>query len=257
MTMRKWIPAAVLAIAGCGGADAPPEPTREQPTRFWFFNELREGAPNWGRVPPIFEKNEPGELMKLRDYGGQFVSVPSSLGDPARTESQVYSSETGKTYWTWAEAPHEDSGAIGAMSGLTQRQTYLKLAPDATLRLVISKAFIEAIDFNGDIILSRECPWALSDGRDACLQALTGSLSMSIDVFPVRPSGAATGLQLEDYYFTRYSKVQLQGFSGTWERSAPWSRRSPRSSARSGARPTSCSRRTCGAMARAPTPGSS
>jgi len=219
MTMKNWILVAGLVLAGCGGgSEAPPEQTTEQPTRWWYFNELRQGTDSWGRALPFFVEGQSGGVGQRKDFGAQFASIPSSLGNPARAEAEIYSSSDGKTYWTWAEGPHGEDGLIGASSGLTQTQTYMKLMPDAKLQLVISSAFIEALDFNGDIIRSRECQWEKGEGgEDACLQALLGSLSMSIDVFPVRPGP----FQLEDYYFNRYSKVQLKGYSGNWERSTP------------------------------------
>ena len=170
MTMRKWILVAGLALAGCGGSEAPPDQTTERPTRWWFFNELKQSSYSWGRAQPFFVRSEPFELIQRKDFGAQFASIPSSLGDPALAEAEVYSSDDGKTYWTWAEGPHGQEGRIGAEAGLTQTQTYMKLMPDAKLQLVISKAFIEALDFNGDIILSRECPWEKgAGGEDACL----------------------------------------------------------------------------------------
>jgi len=55
MTMKQWILVGALVLAGCGGSEAPPEQTTEQPTRWWYFNELRQGSDSWGRALPFFE----------------------------------------------------------------------------------------------------------------------------------------------------------------------------------------------------------
>ncbi len=218
--------AAAFVAASCGGGDeAPDEPlvATEAPQRSWSFSQCPDTFTGCHASPPDARNDfalgqgeqTGGELDKLRRFGGQFASIASSLGDPQRAEGNVYSNETGKTYWVWAESPREGDRLVGGGAHLKQTQTYLKRADDATLELVITSVFIEAIDYNGDIILSRECPWLKASGKDTCLQAMQGELQMEIAVLPVGTQDFADNL---GYWF---SEIGLQGWQGQWTPRAP------------------------------------
>lgn len=224
--MRKIasILAAALIAAGCGGGDEPPDApliATEEPHRFWSFSQCPDTFTGCHASPPVSDselgqgEQTGGVLDKLRRFGGQFVSVASSLGDPERAEGNVYSNETGKTYWVWAESPLAGDGLAGSGAHLQQTQTYLKRADDATLELVITSAFIEAIDFNGDIIAARECPWLKASGKDTCLQAMQGELQMEIVVLPIGTQNHSDNL---GYWF---SEIGLAGWQGQWSPRAP------------------------------------
>jgi hypothetical protein len=109
MTMRKWILVAGLALAGCGGSEAPPDQTTERPTRWWFFNELKQSSYSWGRAQPFFVRSEPFELIQRKDFGAQFASIPSSLGDPALAEAEVYSRSSSRATRETGSARHLSS----------------------------------------------------------------------------------------------------------------------------------------------------
>src|SRR4029079_5667293 len=75
--------------------------------------------------------------------------------------AQVFSNETGRTYWVLAQAPSavlSPGVPIGDSAELRQYQYFRKTSADATLQLVVSDAFLEAIDANGGLPTSLECP---------------------------------------------------------------------------------------------------
>jgi uncharacterized delta-60 repeat protein len=90
---------------------------------------------------------------------------PTALHPPGTSDDalgQVFSNETGETYWVLAQGPSATLNpgvTIGTSTELTQFQLFRKADSNATLRLVVSDAFLQTIDGNGGIPDDRECPW--------------------------------------------------------------------------------------------------
>jgi uncharacterized delta-60 repeat protein len=162
----------------------PPGPPIEvvgTPYRLWGFI-----ARNGNGVPmqtEIGEQSE-GEVYDVHDFGRLTLAIS---GQDLRANGEVYSSESGITYWVEAEAPVGNVNLPAEITGslvlLNQAQRYRKLAADATLTLVITEAKIEGIDFNGNNSLGAHCPWMASVSSDVrCFDRVIGELKMDVQL---------------------------------------------------------------------------
>lgn len=163
-----------------------------------------------------------GEVLRSEEYGPLALTL-SGLDQMANGE--VYSSESGATYWVETEAPNGNvnlpGDRIGSATWMMQVQKYRKRAADATLQLVITEATFEAYDFNGSTSLGAHCPWVPAGGREAanCFDRVFGRLSM--DVILERPTivldEQGNPMQGNALLWRRYhGGAQLEGWADNW-----------------------------------------
>lgn len=161
----------------------PPKPDLQQMTRWWHFGRMRVGGTTEESVGAE-QVQIGGSLNQSMDFGG-LVLFPPGAGPNAKAE--LFSNETGKTYWAYTEAPNAtltDGAVIGSSAHLHQFQVYRKRDSNATLRLVVSKTFLEAIDGNPNLPSAIECPWHNPGGSFAdCARITLASANYSVTAF--------------------------------------------------------------------------
>lgn len=207
-----------LSFAACDGS--PVDPTAAEQVdvlRHWRFDSQHIGTGT--RAGPWHTKVD-GVVSDSRDYGGM-VLYPPDRGPNARGE--VFSNETGHTYWISTQTPSvelSDTGAtIATQTVLQQVHRFRKTAPDATLEFVISGLTLDAIDDNANEPTFGECPWIYSDHDPfECATVLWAILEFDLQVNgPTEGDGPACGSFGEDCFHSVYGMAQLMGWRGTWE----------------------------------------
>lgn len=215
--MRLSTTVAALLLAACGGGSPEPPPAEPltplgAPEREWRFHELRGSGRSTqldiGTAPP-------GELLKHHVIGRLSVMPPNRNSD---ADVEVYSDAEGKTYWAEAEAPVGDSfdaqSRIGGRSILILRESYRKNALNATLRLTITAARMQLLDYNGGEPLLARCPWATAvTAPDVCFDTLYAGLSMQVLVTSRIAAESKEPIQL--YQFID-GAAELTGYHGHW-----------------------------------------
>lgn len=217
-----WLWAGLCLIAGCGGGSeeppeepAPPVETVAAPSRFWSFTELR--PKDLRRVIDGGEKIG-GKLHEYREVGA--VSLALS-GEDLVASGEVHSSETGNTWWVEAEAPTanalDPADTIGLQTWLMQAQTYRKRAADATMRLVITEATMEAVDFNGSAATRSRCAWVRDGDPDVlCYDRIWGAFRMDVRIVEITAGNARN---IRHHHFN--GGAELFGWTDNWDW-MPW-----------------------------------
>lgn len=174
------------------------------PERSWYFRQFL--ADGLGAVDTVDQDGEPnnrtgGVVADEHDFGAMQPLLP---GSDDRATGAVFSSASGVTYWVRTESPQGDMSntlsKIGSETGLVQKQGYRKIAPNATLRLTVTRVFFEAVDGNAsDIIQYRECPW---------LRECHGVIRADVE-FDVRAYRLST-------FFQRRGFAVLDGYHNNW-----------------------------------------
>lgn len=178
------------------------------PHRIWeFVGHHANDTENTIDQGELFE----GVLLEPIEFGSLSVA-PSGHDHIARGE--VFSNETGRTYWVAAEAPYGDvqvpGERIGGETRLLQRQFFRKHEQNATLRYTVTQAWIDAIDNNGAEPAFVECPWAAGTGpADLCLDEVLGELDLSIAVMAEGPA--------HTLHAVHQGTVRLWGWQDNWQ----------------------------------------
>lgn len=218
----QWaVAAAFTLLAACGGGSEEPQPPIEPltslgaPEREWVFTELRGS----GHIVELERGIAPaGDLLRQRDIGR--VSVrPPNVDD--RADLQAYSDAAGKTYWVDAEAPLGEAFAaqsrIGGRALLMLDESYRKNALDATLRLTITAARLQVLDYNGGEPLLARCPWATAvTAPDTCFDNMYASVSMQVIVTSRTKDSSASATQPTQLYQFIDGAAVLTGWHGHW-----------------------------------------
>ena len=191
------------------------------PKREWIINPTSK-APNWGfpLSPSVIDEQTCGEVKVPFLFGAADPTFEQDNGDtPGLATGEVYSNPTGESFSAYAEAPIGDPNLPEFRSGgeavLRQFQSYVKRAPDATLRLILSAGFLAAVDFNGRP-LSIECNGTnldtLSDEAITkfCLPILTG-VEFKVVAFTGSP------IPGKREFFSTHGEAVLRGFDGKWK----------------------------------------
>ncbi|HKE17027.1 MAG TPA: Calx-beta domain-containing protein, partial [Kofleriaceae bacterium] len=154
--------AAMVALALVAGGwqcdDDRPAPELDTLVRFWRFHRLDNGET--GPTPIGADRVQVGGTVSEKVAFGGVVLHPPGTADDA--EGEVFSNDTGATYWVSAQAPSSALGQgapIGSTAALTQYQVFRKTAADASLEIVLSKVYLDSIDANGGLPTALECPW--------------------------------------------------------------------------------------------------
>jgi uncharacterized delta-60 repeat protein len=146
---------ALMVLVGCD--ESPQEPEippldLQYIQREWLIAQFLDPDP-----PDTLETDihGTGELRVERKLG-EMIIYPPGQGPEAKAE--VFSSETGETYWVGAQAPTDSGPSIGGAAQLVQIQSFRKTSEDASLQYVVSETILEMLDDNGTVPTLDECP---------------------------------------------------------------------------------------------------
>jgi uncharacterized delta-60 repeat protein len=161
-----------------------------------------------------------GKLDRHILVGGPLTFPPAGRTDP-RAKVGVFSSQSGETFWTYAEAPRPADGEPFNTSDadLSQRYTFQKTEPNATLKFVVTYASVEALDAGGAEPNQTACPWLEGNETEAELEFKCGYLlTTAIDSFSLkaRTLGAAKD------FLSIGGDLQLHGHHGAWNYGATY-----------------------------------
>jgi uncharacterized delta-60 repeat protein len=200
-----------------------PPLVRGEPIRQWSFNEYRGDALERVEVDSGIQVG--GVLHELHDFGVTsrdseiFAPDGTSIPSDGIATGQISSSPDGGTYWVGAEAPRGNANLpedpIGGESRLTQTQSFIKRAPDASLSFTVSAAYIEVTDQND--VLARLCPVVHADGLRCDL--VKGEVFLDVVAFTVPP---APDIVPFDRFFHVAGGATVSGFAENWDSEA-WS----------------------------------
>ena len=125
-------------------------------SRRWEFKQFRRGA-----VGPEFAEPAHAQVGGIVNDNYDFGPMPiHPIGEGANALSEVFANETGSTYWVSAKAPPPGSVFQGASTDLYQDQWYEKKKDNASLKIIISRVVLEAIDIDGaPEPTEQECPY--------------------------------------------------------------------------------------------------
>jgi uncharacterized delta-60 repeat protein len=164
--MRSILLAAMLAALTVLAAPAGAAPNGD-PVRFWSVSKVERGG---GEVPVTSGAQRGDVLHKVIDLGPTAFNFGPSLGDPkprysspvdGRASGDVFSSADGARYSVAAQAPvlnpFRANSPKGGVTHLDEYQAYEKRADDASLKITITEALMEAVDDNLGLSES-ECP---------------------------------------------------------------------------------------------------
>lgn len=142
----KWIPCvALLLAAGCSDSTEPRTPQQAtELNRTWQFVVQHHDDD----VEALGDEQEldVGILSDRQEFG-QLLTVPS--GHDASGKAEVFSNETGETYWVQAQAPSSSAAndkLEGAGVGLDQEYTYVIDSENPFLQFTLTKITLETID---------------------------------------------------------------------------------------------------------------
>lgn len=214
----RWALMVLLSVllVACGGGEPEPEPPEfVQVHRFVEISGIQadgrhiEADRNNFIGPEAYD--EPGEYHATVEFGGLPFILP---GYDAIAQGEIFSSETGKTFWVLAEAPKGQLGTtnnIGARTRLEQGQTFRKKADGATLQLVISEVLVELLDQNPQPLSIDDCPWINQPTRNDCSGVMVAMVNVGITVWSPDVRSGSNNLLGNDGY------VELRGWRDHWE----------------------------------------
>ena len=166
--------AMLLVLGGCVDEQPMgPEPgaglTRGSVYRIWAALTIAND-PAFSRALDVDDQE--GGVVDIIAEVGPMVTPPAPDADGIAT-AEVYSNETGETFWISAQAPTpwgltSPDSTIGSEVQLRQAWRFRKDEPNASFRLVITDLLVEALDHNGTAATPDQCGW----GWDAHLSEI-------------------------------------------------------------------------------------
>ena len=154
-----------------------------------------------------------GEVVKRGVFGASDPAFELDGGaSPGVLRGEVFSSADGTTYWAGVEAP--------GRAALTQSQSFIKRAADATLQVVVTDSYLRVIDGNGGP-LPGLCP-RLTDGmteaqiNSAC-HPTSAKILFRVKAFKGSGSSPNPILDPDKLFFNVGSFAELAGFTGHWK----------------------------------------
>jgi uncharacterized delta-60 repeat protein len=177
--------------------------------KLWAYDD--HGAPP---TPLAGATQFGGKLDKFIQVGKPLIFHPAGQTDE-RARIGVFSNESGKTFWTFAEAPNSSLSEPYNTSNaeIEQKYTFQKNEATATLRFVLTVAGVEAIDGGGAEPGATVCPWLSSNASEADIAGECGDFMMiAIDSFSLK----ARNIRGFDDFFTLGGDLKLQGHHGQW-----------------------------------------
>lgn len=216
----------LATAAACGETVTepdPPDPVElESLTRAWILSVIPRAD-----LPDIEIENDEfdgkGVLSTLREVGQLGLRPPGM--DP-EAYAEAYSDEEGHTYWVWAQAPSSDPPAdltlpavtrlIGSTSELMQEHTFRKVSANASLKFVISRTVLEALDDNFQSPSSTGCRWATSlpNASGPCDKLIRSRVNFDLTAHHY---GAEEESGAWHYLDGSSAGASLAGFQGTWK----------------------------------------
>lgn len=208
----------VSLLVACGGGEPEPEPEPPAFVQVHRFVEISgiqaDGRHVYADInnfigPETYD--EPGEYHATVEMGGLPFILP---GYDAIAQGEIYSSETGKTFWVRAEAPNGRLGTtdnIGTRTRLEQGQTFRKKADGATLELVISEVLVELLDQNPQPLSIDDCPWIDQPTQNDCSGVMIAEVDVGIHIWSPDVRSGSSNLLGNDGY------VELRGWRDHWE----------------------------------------
>lgn len=193
--------------------------------RSWGFTEIIEGeGDEWNHVLWANYRDSDGQVLDNYNFGSVQTFVDTQHGDgDAVAGGQVYSSETGRTFWISAQAPNfglgphligSARGRIGSETAFYQTETYRKVAADARLSYTITA--IDLFVFDGSNWGGERCQrqWRQFENGPPV------PVGLSMCSWPVI-AGAEVYLELDPDPSTRGSAVdssyvELTGYPYNW-----------------------------------------
>lgn len=171
---------ASAAFGDCGSSEDPQEPMLDLVVRRWWFTQYPHGAV--GEENLGADRVQIGGVAKETHVFGGLIFHPPGVGPDAVAD--VYSNESGKTYWVSSQAPSSSEGLIGDSANLLQVQYFKKTTADAKLTVTVSKTFLEAIDGNPGFPTAAECRWHKPNASyDDCGRVMWGHVTARIEAF--------------------------------------------------------------------------
>ena len=205
-TSANSVTAQVMSFSHLVVGTVPPAITREDPERTWVFEELLAGEQKFFPVeddPDTRPNNQTGGVVEDRyEYG----PLPLNLGGDHSATGEVFSNETGLTYWAYVQGPAgsilEPESRIGNRVTFVQRQGFKKNRADARLKLHVTKVFMHTVDSNGAATLYPECPTT-----PQCALTMTSRVTYEVKAFWVNT------------VFSGKSTLELSGYQAHWNAS--------------------------------------
>jgi hypothetical protein len=192
-----------------------------KPVREWSFHDLRGDALEEVELDADIQID--GVLHELFDFGvaqrdgDVFDPDGTSLPPDGIATGQIVSTADGGTYWVGTEAPSGiaaiETDPIGSATRLTQTQSFIKRAANASLTLTLSAAFMETTDANGT--LGRGCPAHHTDGLHCDM--INADLFFQAQAFTVP---AAPDITPFNVFFDLGGSAALTGLAGSWNSEA-------------------------------------
>lgn len=216
-----------LVVAGCDGLEPPTDPQIPPTTqliRHWRYTWETLDSDSLFATPWRTAVN--GVVSDSRDWG------PMELFPPDRGPNalgEVFSDETGFTYWASTQMPHEQyldpASTIATSTELEQVQWFRKDSDDAFLEFVISGVLLELIDANPWLPMPEECPWIQELGElEDCTRLMLANAFFEQRLFAVPNSDTAVCGRTQDNdlpcIHSIAGDVELAGIQGRWEMDA-------------------------------------
>lgn len=122
--------------------------------RYWEFMKF-------GRFGPVLAKPGQSQAGGIVNDEYDFGRMPiRPIGEGENAVAEVFANDSGHTYWVSAKAPPPGSEFHGSSTSLTQIQWFEKRRENASLKIIISRVLLEAIDIDGaPEPTEQECPF--------------------------------------------------------------------------------------------------
>lgn len=202
MAMKRFVFTFLLLM--CAGVAAPAtQGFNNSPVRFWSFSKYVVGS-----ADPILVSGgaqQGGKLDETEDFGPVAFNL-DFMRDDFATEN-VFSSGSGKKFSVAGEAPIGNieipGKAIGSDVVLDQYQSYEKRKEDATLKITVSRALLETVDANSNLLSEELCPYT-----QVVCPLVEVSLKFEARVYSLGAGG--------DFFHTK-GHALIIGYRGHWQ----------------------------------------
>jgi uncharacterized delta-60 repeat protein len=195
-----WAGPALFVLGAC--EELPQDP--EEPTplgsvyRFWDITELYE--------------DDEMKVVEDGEQTGGVVDVVHEI-DPMFGDSiaraEVFSNETGETYWASVQAPNQsDSGKVGGEVFLNQAWRFRKDSPNAAFRLVVSGLNLDLYDGNPIPLPDQVCEETVYVVDDSVEVAVTDCATVLYAVAEARYWAYPDTTCCSDPFFSTHGYVQ-------------------------------------------------
>ena len=176
--------------------------------------EVRDHA--WGREATSFDGGTEGAPIDVEIvFGPDPTVVPSDVNGRIRN-GWVYSTESGRTFFTQAVAPSREPGSSTRRTGTDSRLTqtfYFEATQDSpSLSFVITELRLETIDYGGQAPGPFVCPWLGASPSPEDAQSCIANMSAADATFTLIASGLGYGA----FFYSIGGYVYVQGQHQDW-----------------------------------------